>query len=71
MFIYFVVFCFRKQMSAGETIQSYNHQLVVTKSERQMGDNNNSSGHEDDNIDVVNDNDKDLGKYVVKLLFIL
>ena len=36
-----------------------------------MGDNNNSSGHEDDNIDVVNDNDKDLGKYVVKLLLLL
>jgi hypothetical protein len=50
-------------MNSGETIQSYNHQLVVTKSEKhQMTPDNHSI--DDDNIDVVNDNDRDLGKFL-------
>jgi hypothetical protein len=49
-------------MTAGETIQSYNHQLVVTKSEhRQQLQLDNSN--DDDNIDVVNDNERDLGEF--------
>ncbi len=46
-------------MNSGETLQSYSHQLVVTKSEKQMMQLDSDS----DNIDVGNDNDKDLGNY--------
>ena len=47
-------------MTGGETIQSYNHQLARKESDsfpHSQGD------HDDDNIDVVNDDDKDSGKY--------
>ncbi len=46
-------------MNSGESLQSYSHQLVVTKSEKQMMQLDSDS----DNIDVGNDNDKDLGNY--------
>ena len=53
-------FSFRKQLlGSGETIQSYSG----IKHERT------SSPGEEENIDVVNDTDKDLGKYLHFLFY--
>ena len=49
---------FRRQLTGGETIQSYNHQQV-----RKEESFPHSHNDDDDNIDVVNDDDKDSGKY--------
>ena len=48
---------FRRQLTGGETIQSYNHQLA--RKEESFP----HSHDDDDNIDVVNDDDKDSGKH--------
>ena len=45
-------------MTGGETIQSYNHQLA-----RKESDSFPHGTEDDDNIDVVNDDDKDSGKH--------
>ena len=45
-------------MGMGETIQSYNHQ----NNRGEVNHNIRDSLEEDDNIDVVNDTDKDSGK---------
>ena len=54
-------FYFRRQLTGGETIQSYNHQQV-RKEESFPHSHTNDISHDDDNIDVVNDDDKDSGK---------
>ena len=52
---------FRKQIvGAGETIQSYNHQAQIRKDE--SSEKYYQTGNDEDNIDVVNDDDKDSGK---------
>ena len=57
-------FYFRRQLTGGETIQSYNHQQV-RKEESFPHSHTSDISPDDDNIDVVNDDDKDSGKYLV------
>ena len=59
---YFDVIFFRRQITGGETIQSYNHQQVRKDESLQNSHSSDVTG-DDDNIDVVNDDDKDSGKY--------
>ena len=56
---------FRKQIvGAGETIQSYNHQAQNRKDESsEKYYQPCQPSNDEDNIDVVNDDDKDSGKH--------
>ena len=62
MMITDILFFFRKQIvGAGETIQSYNHQAQNRKDE--SSEMYYQPCNDEDNIDVVNDDDKDSGKH--------
>ena len=54
----------RRQLTGGETIQSYNHQAIRKEESFPPSHqhHNDTNSADDDNIDVVNDDDKDSGK---------